>query len=87
MARLKCDGGCGRMAMAGGITCGRKACQIAALAAATKFVNQNYPLPRCDHGTATRDHAGDFLYPSCGCRHAEAPGDGTANEPKDADHG
>jgi hypothetical protein len=26
------------------------------------------PLPRCEHGNALRDHAGDVLEPSCGCR-------------------
>ena len=24
-------------------------------------------LPRCQHGTALRDHSGATLYPSCGC--------------------
>lgn len=31
------------------------------------------PLPRCEHGHALRDHGDDFLWPPCGCRHAEDP--------------
>jgi hypothetical protein len=49
-------------------TCGRAKCSIAYLAAANRFVETNYPLPRCDHGNALRDHSGEVLEPTCGCR-------------------
>ncbi len=38
---------------------------------AVEFVNCYYPLPRCPHGSAVMDHAGDFLLPPCGCTHPE----------------
>lgn len=40
---------------------------------AIAHVNTNHPLPRCSHGNAMRDHAGDILEPSCGCRLGLAP--------------
>lgn len=40
---------------------------LAALIRAVEFVEWYYPLPRCDHGNALRDHAGENLFPSCGC--------------------
>lgn len=43
------------------------------LAAAVRDVERDYPLPRCDHGNALRDHAGDTLEPSCGCRAVAVP--------------
>lgn len=41
---------------------------LAILQAVNDYVAKNYPLPRCDHGNALRDHAGELLFPSCGCR-------------------
>jgi len=41
---------------------------IKKLVHAVAFVQQHYPLPRCVHGHALKDHAGDLLEPSCGCR-------------------
>jgi hypothetical protein len=64
---MNCDGGCGRRALPSCSTCGRESCQIAALHAAIKFVEQTTPLPRCQHGHALRDGAGEILDPSCGC--------------------
>lgn len=32
------------------------------------FVEANHPLPRCLHGHALRDHSGEILAPSCGCK-------------------
>lgn len=40
---------------------------VVALREAVRFVNENFPLPRCEHGRALRDHGGDRLEPSCGC--------------------
>ena len=37
------------------------------LLAATQFSNENYPLPRCKHGKAMEDHAGNVLELPCGC--------------------
>lgn len=34
---------------------------------ATAFVKRIFPLPRCVHGNALKDHAGEKLYPNCGC--------------------
>lgn len=45
--------------------------QIEDLGRAVDFVNAFYPLPRCRHGHALRDHAGECLEPSCGCRGSE----------------
>ena len=30
-------------------------------------VEHDHPLPRCEHGAALRDHAGEVLAPPCGC--------------------
>ena len=46
---------------------------------AIEFVNCYYPLPRCPHGNAVRDHAGDFLLPTCGCEHPEYKGNHNDN--------
>lgn len=35
---------------------------------AVDWVEENHPLPRCQHGHALRDHGGEALYPPCGCR-------------------
>ena len=35
---------------------------------AIDFVETHHPLPRCAHGQALKDHAGELLEPSCGCR-------------------
>lgn len=45
--------------------------QIDDLGRAVDFVNTFYPLPRCRHGHALKDHAGERLEPSCGCRSGE----------------
>lgn len=42
--------------------------QVDDLNAAIEHVNEHHPLPRCSHGNAMRDHAGNVLEPSCGCR-------------------
>lgn len=49
------------------------------LASANAFVATHYPLPRCVHENALRDHSGEPLEPSCGCRSAAA---GSAKETK-----
>lgn len=41
--------------------------QIAELSETIKAINRDYPLPRCKHGNALQDGAGDKLAPSCGC--------------------
>ncbi len=41
----------------------------ASLAAAIAHVEATAPLPRCEHGHALRDGAGEGLWPPCGCRH------------------
>jgi hypothetical protein len=43
------------------------AASVARLADAIEFADR-FPLPRCRHGNALRDHGGDRLEPSCGCR-------------------
>jgi hypothetical protein len=35
---------------------------------AIDWVETYYPLPRCPHGSALRDGAGEILEPRCGCR-------------------
>src|SRR6266436_2257261 len=35
---------------------------------AVAFTEANFPLPRCIHGNALRDGAGEILEPTCGCR-------------------
>jgi len=40
---------------------------IARLYAAVEYVNKHHPLPRCPHGHALADGAGEKLLPSCGC--------------------
>ena len=35
---------------------------------AIEWANTNYPLPRCRHGKALKDGAGELLEPTCGCR-------------------
>lgn len=40
---------------------------MSVLSQAIEFVNQNHPLPRCEHGQALRDHSGELLDPPCGC--------------------
>jgi hypothetical protein len=35
---------------------------------AIDWAEKNYPLPRCRHGKALKDAAGDLLEPTCGCR-------------------
>lgn len=37
------------------------------LSQATAKLNREHPLPRCTHGVALRDHAGNILEPDCGC--------------------
>ncbi len=49
-------------------------CDIARLGAAVDLLEKNHPLPRCAHGNALRDHAGDTLEPSCGCKRAKGGG-------------
>lgn len=44
------------------------AAAVARLAQAVKDVERDHPLPRCQHGSALRDHAGERLEPPCGCR-------------------
>lgn len=39
------------------------------LADVIAFAERLDPLPRCEHGNALRDGAGETLEPSCGCRH------------------
>jgi hypothetical protein len=41
---------------------------VVELAAAVKLAEAYFPLPRCKHGSALADHAGEQLEPSCGCR-------------------
>lgn len=41
---------------------------IGELHAANEEVSQKYPLPRCKHGNAMRDHGGEVLRPPCGCK-------------------
>jgi len=41
---------------------------MSSLGDAVKFVNKHYPLPRCVHGRAFCDGAGEILEPPCGCR-------------------
>lgn len=43
---------------------------VARLQAVNDYVAKNHPLPRCDHGNALQDHAGELLFPSCGCQMA-----------------
>lgn len=38
------------------------------LQAANEEVRAKYPLPRCKHGQAMRDHGGELLRPTCGCK-------------------
>lgn len=38
------------------------------LARAIREIERDHPLPRCAHGQALRDHSGEKLEPSCGCR-------------------
>lgn len=35
---------------------------------AVEFAERVYTLPRCEHGSCLRDHAGELLEPDCGCR-------------------
>jgi hypothetical protein len=32
------------------------------------LATSDFPLPRCNHGHALKDHAGERLEPTCGCR-------------------
>jgi hypothetical protein len=49
------------------------ACEpTARLADSVAYVNKHHPLPRCSHGNALRDGAGEMLEPSCGCSKAGA---------------
>ena len=41
--------------------------QIIQLHDAINFSNRMFPLPRCKHKNALKDHGGYKLYPSCGC--------------------
>ena len=34
-------------------------------------LERDFPLPRCHHGSALRDHAGERLVPVCGCIEAK----------------
>lgn len=56
--------------------------QIQELANAVAFVEKHYPLPRCSHGQALRDGAGDILEPSCGCRAFDLNPDFRKDAPK-----
>lgn len=38
------------------------------LGAAITDLEREHPLPRCPHGSALADHAGERLEPPCGCR-------------------
>lgn len=38
------------------------------LADAVRKTERHHPLPRCIHGKALRDRAGEILEPMCGCR-------------------
>jgi len=40
---------------------------VGVLTDAIAWANENFPLPRCRHGKALRDGAGEMLEPSCGC--------------------
>lgn len=42
--------------------------EVDELNSAIEFAERVAPLPRCRHGKALRDDAGDWLEPSCGCR-------------------
>lgn len=44
------------------------AAAIARLHAANVETERDHPLPRCEHGSALRDGAGEALEPPCGCR-------------------
>lgn len=46
---------------------------MSALREAIDFVENNYPLPRCEHDHALRDHSGEALEPPCGCRAVAEP--------------
>lgn len=41
------------------------------LTEAIAWVERNHPLPRCAHGKALRDGAGEPLAPDCGCKLTE----------------
>lgn len=43
--------------------------EIQLLRAAAALAEQHYALPRCKHGNALKDHAGEFLEPTCGCKY------------------
>ncbi len=61
---------CGCPVLDGHLTCGDASCcseQIERLNDAVLSLEQYHPLPRCKHGKALRDHAGDRLELSCGC--------------------
>ena len=49
--------------------------QIRELHEAVKSVKRDYPLPRCEHGMALLDHAGERLEPPCGGRYQPSPGE------------
>lgn len=50
------------------IAIGHSSGSVGRLAAAIEWVEANAPLPRCQHGAALRDGAGEILEPRCGCR-------------------
>jgi hypothetical protein len=44
---------------------------VAELGAVTRLIEERYPLPRCRHGRALRDHAGEALVCPDGCTQPE----------------
>lgn len=40
---------------------------------AIEWAEKHHPLPRCEHGHALRDHGGELLEPTCGCRFQTDP--------------
>lgn len=42
--------------------------QVAELAAANRWIAENHPLPRCEHGHALAGYDGERLEPPCACR-------------------
>ena len=41
---------------------------MSVLSEAIKWSEENYPLPRCEHGYVLRDHGMERHEPPCGCR-------------------
>lgn len=41
---------------------------MSTLSEAIQWSEENYPLPRCEHGYVLRDHGYELYEPPCGCR-------------------